>query len=279
MSLDLGNITPNTTFVNPGCERVDNAEICNAPGNERLVGSTLTMTQVLQYSLNMGVMWQLEQIGGGEINLVARETLYDYFKNHYGFGKKTGVEQPLEAVGTIFAPDREEGGRVRYANMTFGQGISVSMLQMAAAFSAVINGGTYYQPTLINGTLNEDGSEATQEARIIAKDIVSAKTGDDLRNMMKNARSASFPGTDKGYFVGSKTGTAQTYDPETGKYATDMTTGTMIGFGADADSTPRYVIMVRVEASASAGLAGTTAANPIFTAMSNWLNEYEGISK
>jgi cell division protein FtsI/penicillin-binding protein 2 len=281
-SLNMGKITPNTTYVNPGCDQVADAKICNASGDEYLIGRTLTMTDVLRYSLNTGVIWQLQNLGGGTINLTARNAIYDYFYNHFLLGHKTGIELPNESAGVIFAPTDVQGNNVRYANMVFGQGIDVTMLQMASAFSAAVNGGTYYKPTVIDGTVNQNGEEERTAPTITKSDVVSEQTSTELKNMMLTARRATYPTADNGYFVGSKTGTAQLYDPATGTYwdTEDKTIGTMLGFGADADGTARYVIMVRVNKDdKSSGFAVTTAANPVFTKMTNWLNTYEGLKK
>ncbi len=279
MSLDLGTINPDTTFTDPNCMQIDDAKICNAEGDEKFTGRTFTMTKVLQYSLNTGVMWQLQQIGGGDITKVARQTMYEYFHDKYRFGQKTGVEQPGEVGGTIFSPDNVQGNKVRYANMTFGQGVSVTMVQMAAAFSATVNGGTYYQPTLIDGTLDQDGKETANQSKVVSDNVISDSASSNIRKMMFEARRGGWPTADGGYYVGSKTGTAQIYDDATKTYSKDRTTGTTIGFGADKDGNAQYVIMVRIEYSGKQGFAGSVAANPVFTKMSNWLAQYEGITK
>lgn len=279
MSLDLGTINPDTTFTDPNCMQIDDAKICNAEGDEKFTGRTFTMTKVLQYSLNTGVMWQLQQIGGGDITKAARQTMYEYFHDKYRFGQKTGVEQPGEVGGTIFSPDNVQGNKVRYANMTFGQGVSVTMVQMAAAFSATVNGGTYYQPTLIDGTLDQDGKETANQSKVVSDNVISDSASSNIRKMMFEARRGSWPTADGGYYVGSKTGTAQIYDDATKTYSKDRTTGTTIGFGADKDGNAQYVIMVRIEYSGKQGFAGSVAANPVFTKMSNWLAQYEGITK
>lgn len=279
MSLDLGTINPDTTFTDPNCMQIDDAKICNAEGDEKFTGRTFTMTKVLQYSLNTGVMWQLQQIGGGDITKAARQTMYEYFHDRYRFGQKTGVEQPGEVGGTIFSPDNVQGNKVRYANMTFGQGVSVTMVQMAAAFSATVNGGTYYQPTLIDGTLDQDGKETANQSKVVSDNVISDSASSNIRKMMFEARRGSWPTADGGYYVGSKTGTAQIYDDATKTYSKDRTTGTTIGFGADKDGNAQYVIMVRIEYSGKQGFAGSVAANPVFTKMSNWLAQYEGITK
>ena len=127
--------------------------------------------------------------------------------------------------------------------MTFGQGVSVTMVQMAAAFSATVNGGTYYQPTLIDGTLDQDGKETANQSKVVSDNVISDSASSNIRKMMFEARRGSWPTADGGYYVGSKTGTAQIYDDATKTYSKDRTTGTTIGFGADKDGNAQYVLI------------------------------------
>jgi cell division protein FtsI/penicillin-binding protein 2 len=278
VALDQGKITPSTTFRNTGCLMIDDARICNL--SRQVDGRTMTMTEVLQWSLNTGVIWQLEQIGGGEINRSARDTFYKYLTENYRFGSKTGIEQSNEALGKVNSPDIT-GARVNYANMTFGQGMTVTMIQFASAFSAAINGGTYYQPTLIHGVLNENNEEKAQEPKILAQSILSEEASRNLEEMIYEARRLNNATAYDGFYVGAKTGTAQLYDAETGRYSDTKTTGTAIGFGADKDKTPRYVIMIRLDEYEQQGsdTTGGTQALRIFDKMANYLNQYKGLSK
>jgi cell division protein FtsI/penicillin-binding protein 2 len=277
-ALDTGAIARDSTFYNSGCVQIADANICNV---ERAVdGRQMNMTQVLLYSLNTGMVWQLQQMGGGAINGQAKKTLHNYFGDHYRFGKKTGIEQMGESRGDLFAPDDPEGGVVRYANMTFGQGMNATMIQVASAFSAAINGGTYYKPHLIDGTRGKaDGTVKSRTPEIVARDVLKPAASQTLKEMLHDARFSYNPALDRGYYVGAKSGTAQVYDPATGKYSEDDTIGTYLGYGADATGAPKYVIMVRVDDSRAGGYAGSTAAGPIFTEMSNWIIDYKGISK
>ncbi len=89
-------------------------------------------------------------MGGGSINQKARDTWHDYMANRYGFGKPTGIEQgsaDYESAGLVPKPDDNGAGiNLTYANTAFGQAMTATPVQMAAAMSAVVNGGTYYQP-------------------------------------------------------------------------------------------------------------------------------------
>ena len=264
-------IDPDSTYNNTGYVQVDDARITNVLNYPQ---GSITMTQVLLYSFNTGAVHVLNQLGGGEINYAARQKLYGYFTDHYLFGKLTGIELAGETPGVVISPDNPNGGSVCYANMTFGQGMDASMIQVASAFSALINGGNYYRPQVVGGYRQADGSVEEKSPTITKSGAVSKETSDKVRSMLHEIRVKGPVGSsDKsGYIIGGKTGTAQVYDPETGKYSEDQTIGTYLGFGGQDSS--RYVIMVRVDDSKAGGYAGSTAAAPIFNDLSNWLIDY-----
>lgn len=270
--LDSGAVGVNTTFNNRGYVQVDDRKISNV--EEDPVSANATMTDVLHYSLNTGVVFILQQMGGGKVNLQARNKLYDYFHNHYRFGEKTGVEQAGESEGIIIPPTDEQGNNVRYANMAFGQGMDVTMMQAAAAFSSTINGGTYYKPTMMAGTTDSGDNLKAQKAKILKNGVLRSDISVALRDMIVRGRQlGALGGKDKpGYTVGGKTGTSQVIDPKTGEYTNANSIGSYLGFGGN--TTPQYVIMVQVKDSKAAGYAGTTAAGPIFLDISNWLIDY-----
>ncbi len=271
--LNEGAVTPQTTFNNLGYDTIDGIKIKNALSNQDL--GTTDMTQVLQFSLNSGVMFMLKQLGGGQVNYQARQKLYDYFANHYLLNKPTGIEQTNEVTGSMFSPDDEQGNNVRYATMSFGQGFTVTMLRAATAFSSIINGGTMYKPTLVDGIEDANGTFIESQAVIEKANVVTPETSATIRSMIHDARSRlkyTNPSDRPGYYIGGKSGTSQTIDPATGKYREDNTIATYTGFGGN--ETPKYVVMIRIVDSKLPGFGGTVAAQPIFADISNWLLEY-----
>lgn len=271
VGLDSGAVTVNSTFDNLGYVKVDGVTISNV--EEDPIFPNTTMTDVLQYSLNTGVVYVLEQMGGGSVNQRARQQLYDYYTKHYRFGRLTGIEQAGEAEGRIVGPNEGYGQNIRYANMTFGQGMDVTMVQTAAAFSAAINGGIYYQPSVVAGEMKA-GQLKLKQPKVVASGVLSKQKSVELRDMVWQGRKKGFFGNvdPEGFKVGGKTGTSQIIDPETGAYTDDDSTGSYLGFGGVDE--PRYVIMVRVLDPKVGGYAGTTAAGPIFNDMSNWMLKY-----
>jgi cell division protein FtsI/penicillin-binding protein 2 len=266
--LNEGVINPNTTYMNTGAVQVDDATIRNV----LQVNGSRTMIEVLQHSLNTGVVFVLKQLGGGELNRTARNKLYDYFSNHFFFGKKTGIEQSGEVAGTLISPTEQQGNNVRYANMSFGQGMDTTVLQVASAFSAAVNGGSYYKPHLVAGYVKEDNQVERVQPTILKPDVIKQSASADLRSMLQIARAKTFHVDKPGYAIGGKTGTSQIIDPATGKYIDDNAVGTYMGFGGN--SQPQYVIMIRVVDAKIGGYSGSVAAAPIFADISNWMLDY-----
>jgi cell division protein FtsI/penicillin-binding protein 2 len=269
--INEGVVAPNSTYENTGKVTVGDTVIKNVL---QTVNGKRTMTEVFEYSLNTGVVHVLTQLGGGSLNQQAREKLFGYFSDHFFFGKLTGIEQSGELAGQIIAPDQDQGNNVRYANMSFGQGMDTTMIQLISAYSAMVNGGVYYKPHLVYGYIGQDGAQSQVAPQIVKSDVLKSEVSSELREMMHVARSKSMPGKDRaGYYVGGKTGTAQVIDAKTGKYTDSNAVGSYLGFGGN--ETPRYVIMIRVmDAQVGEGFSGSLAAAPIFADISNWLLDY-----
>ena len=267
-----GKVTKDTTYYDGGSVQVDDRLIENASGGH----GTISMVTVIQQSINTGVVYVLNQLGGGSINEQARQTLHRYFTEKFGFGSPTGIEQANEAGGTIIGPNEADGNNVRYANMAFGQGMTVTMLQMAAALSSIVNGGDYYQPYLVDGTVDENQNFTKNDPNKVRSDIISDETSATVKQMMESVIQGGGGQKAKrdGYIIGGKTGTAQVIE-ENGLYSESREVGSFIGFGASSKSD--YVIMTRVNEPTIGGYAGTVAAAPIFADISNFMIDYNQI--
>ncbi len=268
--LNEGVVTKDATYYDSGSVSVDDRVIENADGGH----GTQSMLQVIQNSVNTGAVHVLKQLGGGSINDQARNKLYDYFTNRFGFSSATGIAQANEDAGFIISPDEQEGNNVRYANMTFGQGFRVTMLQMVAGLSAVVNGGDYYQPHIQAGVIDESGEFQSNDPQVIREDIISNQVSEDLKEMMQAVvqNGGGFSAKREGYKIGGKTGTSQVIDEDTGLYSEFRENGSFMGWGAS--SRVDYVIMTRVNEPTIGGYAGTAAAAPIFSDISNFLIDY-----
>jgi peptidoglycan glycosyltransferase len=265
MGINEGKITPQTVFYNQDTVKVGDRTIKNAYKGK--IGN-ITMQDALQYSLNTGMVNIISRLGGGNIDRSARNIIYNYFHDRFQLGQKTNVELP-ETAGVIIPPTEVEGNAVRYSNMSFGQGMDVTMVQVAAGFSAIINGGVYYQPTVLAGTV-ENGIFKAQAPKVIDGQVVKNTTSTQVRQMLTEARRLYYKNVDRaGYEIGGKTGTSEKIVD--GKYVENQTIATYLGYGGT--NRPEYVIMIRVDGKGKY-LAGNTDAAPIFTDISNWLIDY-----
>ncbi len=269
-ALDQGVVQPNTTYYDPASWVVDKFKITNI--EEDGGAGTRSLADLLNLSLNTGATWLLMQMGGGQINTKARTAWHDYLANHYMFGKPTGIEQGYEASGYVPGPeDNGAGIDLTYANTSFGQAMTATPIQMGAALSAVLNGGTYYKPYLVDKSVGADGQTIITKPVAVKKNDIKPKVGQDLIPLMQNVvqkHHISPPFDQNAYTVGGKTGTAQIAKPG-GGYYDHLFNGTYVGFvGGDK---PQYVIVVFVDKPTNGGYAGTAAAQPIFAGLAHML--------
>lgn len=249
--LDSGAVGANATYYDPSFYKIGDATVTNV--EEDGGAATRSIPDILSFSLNTGATYILMQMGGGEINESARVKWHDYMTNRYMLGKQTGIEQGYEAEGYVPSPTDGFGLNIQYANTAFGQGLNITPIQMLSAFSATINGGTYYQPHLVT----------TKDKKIVKEKIINPEFSSVLRSMHENsvAKNYTFLKKDGQYRVGGKTGTAEIIKPG-GGYYDDRFNGTFVGYiGGD---TPEYAIMVVVNEPKVDGYAGRAAAAPLF---------------
>ena len=269
-ALNQGVVNTNTSYYDPSFWMINDFKVTNI--EEDGGAGTRTLKDILNLSLNTGVTWELMQMGGGQINLKARQAWYDYLTNHYQFGKATGIEQGYESEGYVPKPQENGAGiNLTYANTAFGQALTATPIQMAAALSSVVNGGTYYQPHLIDKYVNKNGSQTDVKPKIIKQNVVSKSTTEAIIPLMQYVvdNHTFNPKFDQSrYTVGGKTGTAQIAKPG-GGYYDDQFNGTYAGFvGGD---NPDYVIVVFVYKPTIKGYAGSAAAQPIFGSLAHML--------
>jgi cell division protein FtsI/penicillin-binding protein 2 len=282
--LDKNVVTPNTTYNDPGCYVIDSAKVCNANGD--LPGPNKTMTVVLRDSLNTGAMYVLRLLSGNPnaFTLAGKQTLYNYFTKHFGFGKPTGIQLADEAAGQVNLPSNQAGNDVNYANMTFGQGVTATMIQIVSAVTAIANGGTYYRPNVIDSVMNPDGTTTPTNPVVVKKNMLSANAVAQLNQMMQvvvqHGSGYLAANENPGYAIAGKTGTAQIPNPNGGGYLVGKNIGSFIGF-APADH-PKFVMMVRINEpaiqcdSGECGYAEYTTV-PVFGDICKWLFQYYGI--
>lgn len=273
--INSGAIGADTTYYDPGRWVIDDARVLNVA--EGTGTGTQSIKSLLNLSLNTGATWTLMQMGGGTLNLQGRQSLHDYFVDHYRLGQMTGIEQGYEGYGFVPEPeDKDNGINITYANMSFGQAYAASAVQMGSALSAIVNGGTYYQPRLVAGEADDTGKMIPKDPVVLQRDVVSKKTSQSMIGLLDYVTEAhaveGFPYMkfDSRYSVGGKTGTAQIIDEKTHLYREDVFNGTFMGYvGGD---TPQYTIVVyNIEPKGYGGFAGSQTGQPLFADIAHML--------
>ena len=269
-AVNEGLMDGDTTYYNEGYEIIDGETINNAVKPASLYG-TIDMKTAFSWSFNTGSIYALKLLGGdtNNINATGREKLYDYYYNRFRLGRLTGIEIN-ESEGFVWDPHADAYGlNAAYANMTFGQNLSLTMVQVSAAFSAVINGGVYRTPTIIKSI----SGEAKTPDDSAENKILSENTSAIMRDMLVyNRLSKVINGIDReGYEIGGKTGTAQTIID--GAYSMDEFVGSYIGFVGTSGELPKIVIMVKMWGEGQQ-IEGNQDPAGLFDDLSNYVIDY-----
>ncbi|MDP3245266.1 MAG: penicillin-binding protein 2 [bacterium] len=258
-ALDSGTVSPETTYEDIGKAQIGPHTITNSDNQAH---GTQTMTQVLEKSLNTGAIFAAKKTG--------LEKFKDYVKR-FGFGEQVKIDLETEAKGDLRSLDQK--GDIYLATASFGQGISVTPLQLIKAIGAIANGGKMMRPYVIDEKREKDGRVIFENSPQPVNQIVSSKTAALLSGMMTqvvengHGKRAGVPG----FFVAGKTGTAQIPSKDGLGYEANTTIGSFVGF-APVDN-PRFVMVVRIDRPRDVQFAESSAA-PLFGDIAQFLLQY-----
>ena len=232
-AINEGLITKDTVFHCPPTMKVGDKVFKNEFHGRDVY---LRAWEIIEYSDNVGVIQVAQKLG--------KKRLYEYYRA-FGFGSKTGIELPGESPG-ILRPWKKWRD-VDFATLAFGHNISVTTLQLAAAYSAMVNGGIYYKPHILKAIIDEKGRVVKEFKPVKERRVISEKVSKTMRRILAMVVEG---GTGKGtkfenFFVGGKTGTAVKYDPKIRTYNRSKITATFAG--AFPITNPRYVLVVTVD--------------------------------
>jgi cell division protein FtsI/penicillin-binding protein 2 len=258
-ALDEGRVTPQTTYNDTGDIAVGGFHIHNSDNKAHGVTS---MSQVLDWSYNTGAVFAQ--------NLLGNQDFLKYLKT-FGFGQATGIELP-EAKGNL---DSLKGNnQTNYDTASFGQGITVTPMQMLQAYTAFANGGKMMKPYIVQSKIYPGGRTVNTEPKVVAQ-VIAPQTASVLDAMLVDVvengygAKAAVPG----FFVAGKTGTAQVAGSN-GKYLADDNIGSFVGF-APVDN-PQFVMLIRIDHPRDAVFSETTAV-PVWGKMAQFILNYMGI--
>lgn len=258
--IDTGKITPDTTYIDTGEVVVDGYTIKNSDNKAH---GQQTMSQTLEESLNTGVIFVKNKVGN--------KSFLEYVKR-FGFGEITGIDLP-ESGGNI--KNLDGNIEVNYDTASFGQGISVTPLQLLRAYAAIANGGKLPTPYVVASEVLPDG-KVIDTAPKLSGQVISAKSASTLAAMLVgvvergHGKRAGVPG----YYVAGKTGTAQVAKKDGPGYDPTNNIGTFVGFAPVED--PKFVMVVRVNHPRTVQYAESTAA-PAWGKLAQFLLSYYNV--
>jgi cell division protein FtsI (penicillin-binding protein 3) len=248
-------VTPETSFTLPPEIQVADRTISDAEARPTV---TLSVAQILAQSSNVGAVTIGLQLGSER---------FSRWIDRFGFGRPTGVQLPAEERGIVPALDEYSGSTM--GNLPIGQGLSVTPMQMVAAYAAIADGGILRRPQLID----EIGGEAVPEPR--GRRVIDAGVASQVRTMLEGvlapggtASEVSVPG----YTLAGKTGTAQV--AENGTYSETKYVASFIGFAPAQD--PRLLVAVIVDQPQGEIYGGAVAA-PAFGKIAAFALPYLGV--
>jgi len=206
--LDEGVTSAARGYVCDGYQKINGIQI-KCTGFNKGGHGTINICKALMESCN-DVMMQL----GADLG---KNKFVDYVDN-FGFGKKTGIDLPGEATGAVFPKERMH--EVELATSSFGQGQFVTMIQLAAAFSAVINGGNYYEPHVVKEITSDSGAVVSTRQNPLVRKVITESTSEKIRKyLFKTVEDGTAsPAAVPGYEIGGKTGTAEKHPTDQGNY-------------------------------------------------------------
>lgn len=243
-ALDAGVIKANDVY---NCEN-GNYRIANRVIHDDHPHSRLTVSEIIKYSSN---------IGSAKIGFkMGEERMSGYLRN-FGFGGRTGIDLPGEAPGYL----KRNWYGIDLATISFGQGVSLSTIQLASALSAVANGGTLMKPYLVERILDDSGKEVQRFEPQVVRRVISSETAQKVSKMMETVTAEGGTGTKAaldGFRVAGKTGTAQKVDPVTRAYSPSKRIGSFVGF-VPADK-PKLTIVVIIDEPQGVKYGGVVAA-------------------
>jgi len=255
-------VNPNSQFnCENGRRRIGSAVIKDVKPR-----GTLTVSEIVKYSSNIGA----SKIG----ELMGRDTYYKYLKK-FGFGEKTGIGLPGESKGLLATP--RKWGPIELATISFGQGVSVTSIQIVTALSAIANGGYLMKPYVIEKMVDPQGNIITENKPEVVTRVISYDTSHQMKQILQSVvedgtgKKAQIPG----FSVAGKTGTAQIPNPSTGGYYSDRYIASFIGFTPVED--PEIVMAVVVEAPRKKTHGGSVA-GPIFKNIAEKVLFHMGVS-
>jgi stage V sporulation protein D (sporulation-specific penicillin-binding protein) len=265
IGLEENIISPDEHFDDPGFLKVGGRTITNWDSDQKAHGS-ITFTVGMKLSSNVVLRQAGEKIG--------KDIFYTYLKS-FGFGAKTKVDISGEEQGLII--DKSRVKELELATMSFGQANMVTPIQLLTAISSVANGGTLYQPYIVDRVISKEGKTIKKNEPKAVRKILSSKTCQLMNNILVDVVESGTGAAAKleGIKVAGKTGTAQKIDSKTLSYSDTDKIASFVAY-APADN-PKIAVLVVIDTPKGTLVQGGTMAGPHAKKILEGTLQYYGI--
>lgn len=263
IAIDQGKVSPNTIFEDKGEVRFARGEVIK--NSDRQAHGVVDMKEVLTSSLNTGIVFATAEVSNA---------IFKDYMEKFGLGKATGITISQESVGDISALAKK--GDIYKATASFGQGITVTPLQMISAINVIANRGALVKPYIV-GQINFPDGQSQKFQPEVVRQVIQPSTAAQLAAMLVNvvdnghAQRAAVPG----YYIAGKTGTADVPNPQTKGYDSGKTIHTFVGFAPHENA--QFIVLTKLDNPQTGRFAESTAV-PLFGEIAKYLLEYYQIA-
>lgn len=260
IAINEAKVTPDTSYEDKGELKFAFGQVIRNAGKKTYGWSD--MKKVLSFSINTGIIFATQD--------VPNKIFHGYMKS-FGFGEATNILLSQESKGDISSLEKK--GDIYKATASYGQGITVTPLQMINAFNVLANRGNLMQPYIIKELRYNDRVVESYKPKIVRQNVISAGTASQIVAMLVNvvdgehAVAARVPG----YYVAGKSGTAQVASIGAKKYDTSVTIHSFIGFAPA--SQPKFTLLAKLDNPKTAQYSEGTAI-PLFGEIAQFLLQY-----
>ncbi|MBD6619167.1 penicillin-binding protein 2 [Komarekiella sp. 'clone 1'] len=264
IALENGVIKPDDTFNDPGFIRVADRTIKNALNNSY---GRINIAQILQHSSNIGMVQIIQRL---------QPSAYYNWLERLGLGQKVDTDLPFEVSGRLKSQEQFIASPIEPATTSFGQGLSLTPLQLVQMHGALANGGKLVTPHVVRGLIDSKGQMHYSPNRTTPRQIFSATTANTVVEMMESVvtEGSGKPSQIPGYRIAGKTGTAQKASPSGGYISGARITSFVAILPVES---PRYVVLALVDEPKGENAYGSTVAAPIVKSVMETLIPIEQI--
>lgn len=267
IAIEAGAIEADTVFNDEGALTIGGWPVANFDYEQVGAVGPLSISQILERSSNVGMVHIVQRM---------KPSVYYGWLERIGMGDISGIDLPSETPSTVKPQEQFLEYVIEPATASFGQGFSLTPVQLVQMQGILASGGKLLTPHVIKGLINEEGEEYYQPKLPTPRQVISAATAQRVVDMMSNVveKGTGKPAKIPGYRLGGKTGTAQKASETGGGYSNKKITSFVGIFPAKE---PRYVVLAVIDEPVGDDAFGSTVAAPIVKTVIEDIIVTEGI--